>query len=743
MPIPVQRRAPNPYARPAPLPENRLALLDFPQVPSLVKRQPDSTSGAEPSRSCGPDDTTGYCERAISGSNTQVLPIALGVAIPVVAAIIVLLFLHRRNTKRLRSEDANDKHKSLDFGMDIVSPSAGNKRRNKGGAEMSLADTEKTIRRGDRGLSLDIGMTHPYLLPPGLHGSRESLHSLSRSIHADDDKYRPATTFSPTDGTSMRSFRGNFRAGMDDSSSYTDLSSRHVAHEDMNANLLQNAQRMSRASPPAERHSDEQYHVVASPPPHVQPPTPAHIPNRSDVHSPRSIRDTADSGVLTPGSSGGADLRKSTDYLGAFIQRGTTPETPEHSQSPPGQPISNNNGQYDVASAHASPRTASLVAPTAQDEHKSDPTHVSPTPRISLPPDDDQSDYGDEQRKSNAALPQFNFEPAEPTPQPDQKPTPPAFDPTDVPDDQGYRFDTRRLTVGIRPLPPEDPSDNPEQRANRIRSFYKEYFDESSKPAPEEYYEDYGPEDHNDEMMYYDPALDPYGGADTGFYPPEPPPFAQPMARRAMTPPPRMPPRFNPSRQGAASAFGFAPGHRSFSSVSGDPGPRALSSISNRVPMPRRPMPPPAPLHVLPTPSKLTDDTMIMPIDYAPALKTKDRREGRPETPQGGLRAYHPMLPAHIPLASSYDDLSVMPSPHALRKSGTFTALDFAPPPRFRNENAASDAGSIRSNRSGVSSNHAYNIRNGAYRVSRLPQDTVGTRENLASSLRPKWDMSG
>jgi hypothetical protein len=27
-------------------------------------------------------------------------------------------------------------------------------------------------------------------------------------------------------------------------------------------------------------------------------------------------------------------------------------------------------------------------------------------------------------------------------------------------------------------LPPEDPADNPEQRANRIRSFYKEYFDE-------------------------------------------------------------------------------------------------------------------------------------------------------------------------------------------------------------------------------------------------------------------------
>jgi hypothetical protein len=35
------------------------------------------------------------------------------------------------------------------------------------------------------------------------------------------------------------------------------------------------------------------------------------------------------------------------------------------------------------------------------------------------------------------------------------------------------------------------------------------------------------------------------------------------------------------------------------------------------------------------------------------------------------------------PLASAFDELAVMPSPHALRKSGTFTNLDFVPPPRF------------------------------------------------------------
>ncbi|MCJ1231914.1 hypothetical protein MMC12_008593 [Toensbergia leucococca] len=80
-----------------------------------------------------------------------------------------------------------------------------------------------------------------------------------------------------------------------------------------------------------------------------------------------------------------------------------------------------------------------------------------------------------------------------------------------------------------------------------------------------------------------------------------------------------------------------------------------------------------------------------------------------------------------------------MPSPHALRKSGTFTALDFAPPPRFANSPANSDAGSIRSNRSAMSANQLHNIRSGAYRISRIPKEVVGTKNELSDSLKPKW----
>ena len=77
-----------------------------------------------------------------------------------------------------------------------------------------------------------------------------------------------------------------------------------------------------------------------------------------------------------------------------------------------------------------------------------------------------------------------------------------------------------------------------------------------------------------------------------------------------------------------------------------------------------------------------------------------------------------------------------------LRKSGTFTALDFAPPPRFRDAGGnASDAGSIRSNRSGMSAAGRMAVRTGAYRVSRIQKDVVGTKDDLMESLRPKLDM--
>ena len=97
--------------------------------------------------------------------------------------------------------------------------------------------------------------------------------------------------------------------------------------------------------------------------------------------------------------------------------------------------------------------------------------------------------------------------------------------------------EAKRLSVGFRPLPPDEvtESEDPEYRANRIRSFYKEYFEESTAGAPPvptmprggpQYYEDYD-ENYLEEAAYYD--------ADRNAFVM---PYAQSVTRRAMTPPP-------------------------------------------------------------------------------------------------------------------------------------------------------------------------------------------------------------
>lgn len=541
--------------------------------------------------------------------------------IPISAAIIVFFILHRRHVRKLRREDANDRTKSLDFGMGFVNASGKGKKTKPGAAPPLPTEPEKAAGRHNTGLSLDWSVNSPYLLPPGLHGSQESLHSLSRTLKDDGDKYRQATSFNPGETGSMRSHTPNYGRNRDDSSSFTGSSSRHGYGDDMQNSLIRNAQRMSRSP-------------VPSPPTHPDEPSPRYS-------GPKALPPIDSSGLAFPTI---------------------------HERDPP--------AEADAAQGHANHRTASIdddydkhfspVATTQLPEiREPEPEPAAPyspptankDQQKALPQqpvlEDDQSDYGDA-RRSQAGLPQVNIEPAESG----IKPQGSADAVDDIYDqyyEPGNQLDPRRLTMGLRPLPPEDPADNPEQRANRIRSFYKEYFDDTknNNNNRQSYYEDYGPEAYAYDM----PPLPTNAPADL--------PFAQPVGRRAMTPPPRMDQEFvpMPRHHGAASAFGYGgPPERGFGSMSS--GPRAFSSISNRMPngAPRKPMPPPSPLHILPTPHKLKDDS-ILSMDFAPIANANDRRAGRPETPQGGLRPYMPAVPAHIPLASSYDDLAMVPSP--------------------------------------------------------------------------------
>lgn len=80
-------------------------------------------------------------------------------------------------------------------------------------------------------------------------------------------------------------------------------------------------------------------------------------------------------------------------------------------------------------------------------------------------------------------------------------------------------------------------------------------------------------------------------------------------------------------------------------------------------------------------------------------------------------------------------------SSHLLRKSSTFTALDFAPPRKFAESDNRSETGSIRSNRSGISAVQLGAIRSGAGRVSKLPGDTIFTQAAMEQKLKPAWSM--
>lgn len=91
---------------------------------------------------------------------------------------------------------------------------------------------------------------------------------------------------------------------------------------------------------------------------------------------------------------------------------------------------------------------------------------------------------------------------------------------------------------------------------------------------------------------------------------------------------------------------------------------------------------------------------------------------------------------------NNYEPTQANISRHLLRKSGTFTALDFAPPGRVHIPgDSMSETGSIRSARSGISRMHEHSIRTGAYRVSRIPRGVAGTRDEIHDALKPTWDI--
>ncbi|KAK3387064.1 hypothetical protein B0H63DRAFT_147960 [Podospora didyma] len=742
------------------------------------------------------------CEKP-AGSSSMGLAIGLGVAIPVVVGLAVLLYLHRRVVKKQRHEDLNDPHKSLDFGLD---ENVGGKPKRK-----SFLTREKDLSQSSRfqrqQMSMDMDVPSPYLLPPALNTSQDSLHSLARTLR-DDDPYRHVANYPGSDAGSIRSMP----RGVDGGSTYTRSSSRQQGSRlsgSMNAN--------GQYQPPPRQNSLPRPHVVSPEPVHMKSPQQmplddASLPYPTSRVSP-PYPTSKDMGLAHTGPTGLATQREDDENM---LTTSPIQEPPSVAQritrksmgspfeaSPADSGVEMGFAESDFPKHHSQdvfvapgPTLTGLglvdhIEPTQPSIHMStvDSLPVSPVPQrgqvgstaapiIESPfefyeyDDDtttaDHSPIGpgsmgqldaDEGRGRNMHRQSSLYEPSLP---------------------QGGltlpQQDNRRLSVGFRPLPPDEimESEDPEYRANRIRSFYKEYFEdgkgEGAPPVPPmppaqrmaqyqqqggAYYEDYQG-NYQEDAPYFDPETNAFVM-----------PYAQPVSRRAMTPPPtgqrfqgaRQPRAFHGSMadmripQGPGPHGPFRPGSGASRSMGPRPGssasnayrPRAESSASfgGRNAGHKKPMAPLMDLSTLPNPSKLKDDSfaILNAADFAPPDTYADRVRGRSQSPSGERRPYRPTVPAHSPLVNAFEELPTLPSPHLLRTENTFTGLDFAPPRKFIEADSRSETGSIRSNRSGISAVNVAAIRKGAGRVSRLPEDTIFTQNAMQQKLKPSWTM--
>ncbi|ENH72547.1 hypothetical protein FOC1_g10013204 [Fusarium oxysporum f. sp. cubense race 1] len=573
---------------------------------------------------------------AASANTNLVVPIVVAIVVPIVLIAIFLYYLHRKNMKRQMLEDANDPHKSLDFGLD----GAGGKKSAR--RSLFMGGGEKGLNHKPSQLSMDMNLSSPYLLPPGLQESRESLNSLAKSLGNDNqDPYHPRNSGKP-------------------------------------GSMKMPPSRMNSLPETPVSATDSKVDPFGTP----KAPAPTHQPNshfdEKDGFQPTAI--IPEIGVVS-------DFDEKRD--GASVQpppavRSKTPEfeLPNFSSEPA------NDFPLPPAREH---EATGLGLNFSLPQPKS-PTVTSPDAPKSAPlPNDRQSDGSNYQSYTPAA------------------------------DISSYY---------------EDHEDD-----SRGRTMQRTSFVEDTPQAGPQYYEDVD----QGYMM----------GGDQAYFDPETNafvmPYAQPVTRRAMTPPPAGrrpgPGRPGPRPRGPNGSIGgmsyqSGPGGRSRAGSALGPRPDSSASARIRQP-PRKRLPPPAPLTTLPTPSKLKDDNiaLINAADFAPPNTIRDTAAGRSQSPFGERRPYSPSVPAAQTLVSPFEELTALPSPHLLRKSSTFTGLDFAPPKRFKDSDTMSDAGSIRSNRSGMSQAQLGAIRGGAGRVSRLPGDQVFTQQALQDTLKPSWGI--
>ncbi|KAK7753875.1 hypothetical protein SLS62_004241 [Diatrype stigma] len=545
--------------------------------------------------------------------------IGIGVAVPLVIVLCVLVFLHRRNQKRVALEDVDDKYRSLDFGLGEDAPMGTKKK-------TVFLNNEKGGPSHKMQLSMDMNLSSPYLLPPDLHQSRDSL---TRSLHT-EDPYRLVKEYTNSEVGSLRSFQPG--------------SGRNSSVNTSKTGSTDRSSKGARPGPPGPSSRQNSCPPPTSPLPQLPPAaqTPQRLEFDGNVPAP-----------LTPAKN---EFRFNDNET-----RG----------------VSGLSNPEQVPTIQEPPAAASRVS------HRAITETVRPF----------SVEVNDWDSKVQPAAPALDKKESKRPPRLDSMPVVEANETEDHPhahpqqtsDAAGLGVptqDNRRLSVGLRPLPGDDFLDagDPEDRANRIRSFYKEYFEDSSKQEPasrppvpampampaqpqNNYYEDYDQNYYGGEAAYFDPETNAFVM-----------PYAAPVTRRAMTPPPSSRrPMPGPRQRGPPGSMSGAPVGRPRAGSTQSTGrwapmsPRPGSSASNPrfSNKPRKPMPPPADLAALPTPSKLKDDSFALfnAMEFAPPPTFKDQVAGRSQSPTGERVPYRAGTPVHSPLVSAFEETAPLPSP--------------------------------------------------------------------------------
>lgn len=554
--------------------------------------------------------------------------------VPVIVAASVLFFLHRRSVKRLKMEDAKDPNVGLDFGLE-EGPAAGGK----GGKRKSfIFGGEKNAHKPAQ-LSMDMNLSSPYLLPPpGTHQSQESLNSLARTFHnSEADPYRTVKEYINSETGSIKSYGGSKHTSVASKSLRTPTMPPRQNSMPKSSNSPDGRNPFATPTQPKPTHQPDGNNLAQPIVPEMS--TVAHAddtdgrPAMPEARPPAAAHANADSLHLSAGSNGSAPAGND----------GANP-----SAGLPGLGLNFGFPQPGTVAPAGTPNAVAGAPGQAQSRGNAEP------PQIGAPqhPDDDA-----------------RGRPMQRRPWPDSNGKPRGLG---VP-----QRESKRLSVGFRPLPPDEvtESEDPEYRANRIRSFYKEYFEESKEaPPPLPTKRIVAAEDQDEydagylgEAAYYD--------ADTNAFVI---PYAQPVTRRAMTPPPANRFRDGPGgphgrgsrgphgMHGSIGGMSAAGGPRGRPRAGSAIGPRPDSSASARLRgMPKKRLPPPADLKTLPTPAKLKDDSfaILNAIDFAPPSSFRDHVAGRSQSPLGERRAYQPKVPVASPLATAFDELPVLPSP--------------------------------------------------------------------------------